>query len=655
MKKLLVCCALLCAGVKIYAQTEGMTVEDKNNGISYNVTESSVISSSISSTKEDESKAKADDKVNCTPLPGFEYLSQPFINFDGKANLHITTLCVSEETRDCTVALSSVSNDSKDKTISSFEAKGTYGTTSKEEMVRTANINDDVVYYSACANKLIKYCENSSLNISVNGLNGYAWYISYKELNEKYNSTKIFLGKKDVTNDIAKWSKEKKDALCVMLVVGRLGTQTAFPVEEINVYETIESTISYTSTCTPKVVSAGINWNNANVTVDECVDFVEEGAFKTAGIVTRNIGTNNAYHESVAELSSKGNARIGLYVGQNVKINDIVTFIDGIEGKAGLCFIEFNNNPGVKGNKQIVLPEGTNSNCLLFFNNGTKVSGKNIIIDGKCENLVLNRESSTPFYNIKSFTATTLHMTNLPFSNGKYVAYCFPFSIKGLIQLISEERNKTGYIKDMLTIAEFNTFSEGNLSFDIKNNDKSASESEFHANTPYIMALKDEGEYTELKANYVEVVPTEPDVDLSTDINGGWRMIGSYQAIKFTNDAYSYYGLQNNMLKKATLNSTTLKPFSAILIQLDEECVPNLNSRIRVEESEKENTEVSLLNEGEEATGIDSVNEGNSFTSQFKVVSMTGKVVFNGKAEDISSLNLSSGIYIINGKKCVIK
>lgn len=656
MKKLFVCSALLCTCFNAFAQTKGMIVEDKSNGISYEVTESSLVSSNTISSKEDVSKAKADDKLSTTPLPGLSYLSQPFMNFDGKANLHITTVDECEETRECKVNFSSVSGSNKERAITVFEANGSYSTTSQEVKKGSVDFNTNMAEYEECTKKLINYCKSKSLSISVNGLYGDAIYMSYNDVIAKYPNISIFKNNVNVKKNLAQMSKEQKDALCILFVKGAFGTETAFVVETVDIYETISTNFHYTSTCTPKNVTANAEWNNANVTVDECIDFVEEGAFATAGIVTRKIGENNAYHEAVAARSNKGNARIGVYVGKNVNVGSVKEFINGIEGKKGLCFVEFYSTITNSTNKVIELPEETNPNCLLFFPKNSKVSGNNVVINSTCANLVLNRESSTPFYNIKKFKATNLQLTNLPLSYGKFAGYCFPFSINGKITLINGNAKKTDYVKNLLTIAEFNEFKDSSLSFNIINNEKSRTNAGIKANTPCVMALKAEGEFTELKASNVQIEATEPDVDLSTEIKGGWRMIGSYQAIKFVNEAYSYYGLQDNKLKKATINSTTLKPFSAVLVQLDETCVPDLNARIRVEEPEVvEEEETTGIEEISADSAINEESSNNTMSSNMTIVSLSGKVIYKGKANNEVQMNLPAGIYIINGKKCIIK
>lgn len=600
MKKLFILlCAVLCTN-KIVAQSVGDIVAD-GNSISYKIDNVVLLNDKDVST---------DD----LSYNGEISKSAPYINYN-----HIQNVTVSSKaTVVCGVAGYN-GNVESDLFLDVTKANG-----SKNYSV---SYESNIEEYSKYSSVFLENHKTWSEKLSSGILNGTATYMSYSALKERMtlkNKT-IYVNGKSVNQNKFETSvvKGNQDKICMLVIEGSLNL-TCFPVISFNVTESFECE------CTPTSVSSDIDWKGSKLNVAECVESVAEGAFATASYAVRAIDDNNNCYEPIFAYSSKhGSPRYGLYVGKNFN-GDLTS-----EVKAGLCFVDFSSNTS---NVDHDLLTNVNRNCLCFFPAGSSVKGENVVVGNVCDNLVLSRESAYPFYNIKPFTANNMTMNNVTFSSSKFVAYCFPFN--GLSEITVG--NTTSSVNELLTVAQFKGYENETLSYSFKNG--------ISSNMPCIIMSKN-GNYTSFSAKNVEVVATEPDVKLSTDNLGGWRMVGSYQAVQLENEDYEYFGLSNNSIAKATLHSTTLKPFSSIMVKMDENADIS-NVRLRVDEDEVngvDQVEVAELS-------VDSNNgitlSGSSFA---KVSSISGSVIFNGMVNGTKSFDVPSGVYVVNGKKIYVK
>ncbi len=600
-KSILSFCALMCTNVFTYAQKVGDVVTDEY-GISYKI------------SKVTESATQEVVSVNNFITYESKGGTAPYINYNHTENI---SFAYNSKALGSVVSYSGTSNSKLTVDVATGMLKNNYSVSYENA--------EEWAMYSACSEKFLSENRDKKFDVSSGTLRGTATFMSYAELrdNKTYKKKSIYIDGTAVTDGKFDSNIKGKENQICMLVLEGVFNITSFPVKTFNVTESIAE-------CTPTSVSSGIDWKGSKVNVAECVESVAEGAFATASYAIRAIDDNDNCYEPIFAYSSKhGSPRYGLYVGKNFN-GDLTSEI-----KAGLCFVDFSSDSNVDLDKFSTV----NANCLYYFPGTSKMSGDNVVVGNVCDNLVLSRESACPFYNIKPFTANNMTMNNVTLSNSKFVAYCLPF---GGISGITVD-NTTSSVNEILSIAEFKGYENSTLSY-------SFSENGFRPNVPCIIKSK-LGNYTSFGAKNVEVLATEPDVKLSTDNLGGWRMVGSYQAVEMDNEDYDYFGLSNNSIAKATLHSTTLKPFSSIMVKMEKNADVN-GVRLRVDENVVNSIDVA------DATDL-SVDLSNGITlkgsSYAKISSISGSVIFNGMVDGTKSFNVPDGVYVVNGKKVIVK
>ena len=282
---------------------------------------------------------------------------------------------------------------------------------------------------------------------------------------------------------------------------------------------------------------------------------------------------------------------------QEVKYNDFATLATILSNKPA--------NIDIRGfvveDADINTMRVANSNIIVYADKA--YSAENVVVNGKCANLVL--DDTKPFMVNEDFEATTVTMKRSV--NAGNNTMCLPFGV-------NKEDMKAESIAIFKKIQENKAENKSVVTFEKVN--------EVNANVPFI-------------ANYNEPVTefTFTDKGVVNTNNGlGYQFIGTYTP----GSATGKYGLTaNNTFQKGGANAT-IKAFRAFL---------------ELPEGSGAKT-LSLDFTDGESTGIEdaTISFGNKGV---KVYSLQGNLI--ATASSMSELHLSNGIYIINNKKVIIK
>ena len=282
---------------------------------------------------------------------------------------------------------------------------------------------------------------------------------------------------------------------------------------------------------------------------------------------------------------------------QEVKYNDFATLATILSNKPA--------NIDIRGfvveDADINTMRVANSNIIVYADKA--YSAENVVVNGKCANLVL--DDTKPFMVNEDFEATTVTMKRSV--NAGNNTMCLPFGV-------NTEDMKAESIAIFKKIQENKAENKSVVTFEKVN--------EVNANVPFI-------------ANYNEPVTefTFADKGVVNTNNGlGYQFIGTYTP----GSATGKYGLTaNNTFQKGGANAT-IKAFRAFL---------------ELPEGSGAKT-LSLDFTDGESTGIEdaTISFGNKGV---KVYSLQGNLI--ATASSMSELHLSNGIYIINNKKVIIK
>ena len=282
---------------------------------------------------------------------------------------------------------------------------------------------------------------------------------------------------------------------------------------------------------------------------------------------------------------------------QEVKYNDFATLATILSNKPA--------NIDIRGfvveDADINTMRVANSNIIVYADKA--YSAENVVVNGKCANLVL--DDTKPFMVNEDFEATTVTMKRSV--NAGNNTMCLPFGV-------NKEEMKAESIAIFKKIQENKAENKSVVTFEKVN--------EVNANVPFI-------------ANYNEPVTefTFADKGVVNTNNGlGYQFIGTYTP----GSATGKYGLTaNNTFQKGGANAT-IKAFRAFL---------------ELPEGSEAKT-LSLDFTDGESTGIEDATI--SFDNKgVKVYSLQGNLI--ATASSMSNLHLSNGIYIINNKKVIIK
>ncbi len=280
---------------------------------------------------------------------------------------------------------------------------------------------------------------------------------------------------------------------------------------------------------------------------------------------------------------------------QKVEYNDFTTL--GGKLTDGITSIDMRGT--VTKNADINAMRGDRANVLIFSDDAYEAN--NVVANGTCANLVLN--SAYAFATPENFQATSVSISRQVFSGDNTL--CLPCWVS------AEELSAK-------TIATYSDKEDKDGSVMVK----FAPCQNVDANVPFVAQFDD--------ANAKETLTFTNKGIVQTPSEMGDTFIGTYSPMS----GNGKYGLNANGKFQKGGESATLKAFSAYL---------NLT-----EDSEAKSV---LLSIEDETTGINAATVANN--EEVKVYNLQGCLVASGKS--INSLHLPAGVYVVNGKKVVVK
>ena len=250
-----------------------------------------------------------------------------------------------------------------------------------------------------------------------------------------------------------------------------------------------------------------------------------------------------------------------------------------------------------------------NPNLLVFANSGQVSNTNNVVVDGTCSNLVL--VDGHPFINPSSFTATNASYTLSALAGNEFATLMIPFAASTLAG--------TAY-----TLNQGVDLIDGNI--------RGTATSEIAANSPVIVTTA---------GNYTGSSVTVPVVAAGATYTSG-ELVGTYTALTAPQGSYV---LQNHTSSEGVAfylvgtTRPTVNPFRAYIKS------QGSNARaIKVifDETQGISDAMRLNDKGEM---INDKESGKCFDLQ-------GRQIVNGKSVN---RQLSKGLYIVNGKKVLVK
>jgi len=404
-------------------------------------------------------------------------------------------------------------------------------------------------------------------------------------------------------------------------------------------------------------------------------------------VVLQSSRANIPYAVRVSVNNSTGTSTTAATKQDMVNIIDIISACKlsatNTDAKIGICYFDLSDITFDGDLGSFVLPSNINSNCLFYFKENTTISMTNAVVGETAQNIILDRNSAYPFCNTKPFTATNMTITEVPLSS-KYVIFCFPFALgeNKEITLSNSTDNtieaETSTVSALLRPSSFTSFvnreNSSTLNFSIQTG--------IAANTPYMMNCKvADKTFNTISATNVEFSTTfgvTLDTQHEQSVANGWKMSGTYQAVtadlsqNTTSNGnlienIAFYGMSNNTLAKAS-STTTFKPFSGYMIcgtatsQYNNGTTTETNNNgARISVGSQIEEDLTAIDDVESSTALEVTAQAGGVevfapeATQVKIYSITGAQKFNGKIHGTQSFDLNAGVYIINGKKYIVK
>lgn len=319
---------------------------------------------------------------------------------------------------------------------------------------------------------------------------------------------------------------------------------------------------------------------------------------------------------------------------QVIEKEKFVEFLSNVAGQQGLSYIDLSNSTFDVNDLGDIDMSAINANSLLFLPEGVTATGNNIVTmkNGvrSCANLNLVRQSGVSFSNPYEFTAENVT-----------VDYSIGANLVGLVLPFD-------YKNENVKKAVFRGFSgESILLTNLTEADDAIEANVIAANTPFVAQKKDGADNQPIVASNVVIKETS---DINDDFVDGWTMSGTYITVTNNGNDRTIYGYASNKLMR--VNGATFKPFSGYFVCNNSNGASEAKFRFVSDDI---------------ATGVDApeaifavkAENGaiNVVASDANVViaSVNGVVLFNGKVNGTVTKDVNPGVYVVNGKKVVVK
>ncbi|MBP5478874.1 MAG: hypothetical protein J6Y15_05890, partial [Bacteroidaceae bacterium] len=319
---------------------------------------------------------------------------------------------------------------------------------------------------------------------------------------------------------------------------------------------------------------------------------------------------------------------------QVIEKEKFVEFLSNVAGQHGLSYIDLSNSTFDINDLGDIDMSAINANCLLFLPEGVTATGNNIVTmkNGvrSCANLNLVRQSGVSFSNPYEFTAEDVT-----------VDYSIGANLVGLVLPFD-------YKNENVKKAVFSGFSgESILLTNLTEADDATEANVIAANTPFVAQKKDGADNQPIVASNVVIKETS---DINDDFVDGWTMSGTYITVTNNGNDRTIYGYASNKLMR--VNGATFKPFSGYFV------CNNSNGAAEAKFRFVSDDIATGVDAPEAIFAVKAENGAiNVVASDTNVViaSVNGAVLFNGKVNGTVTKDVNPGVYVVNGKKVVVK
>jgi len=425
----------------------------------------------------------------------------------------------------------------------------------------------------------------------------------------------------------------------------------------------VTGTFNLPSTCTAVEANALALVSNVTlVSGDNAIPSVELGG--TNNKVVQYLAPESlTYSQAVCPVANsnvvevyQGALNYGLVVtsGQVLSAANIAKLLkeQDLVDKDHVCYVDFSScylSDASLG--EITLPAGYNPNCLIYLPEGASATGTNVVVGTTCQSISVT--SRYPFYNIKQFTANSATATGLGIASDKWSTICLPF---GLNQVTINNGTSVDNIQNYLSYAVMHQFDQSTKQFVFRVKDEASA-----GNNPYLIKSSN-GTIETLTSSQPVTVLSTVNVRLQKAI-GTYGFCGTFQPVVGKYDGVrAFYGQSNGQFVKVVSNSIWFKSMGAYIYCPVENA--SENARIRFIKDDfsdyEENAETAIDEVSSEKDSFVNVTSNTIEISTFKntyvnVSSVSGATIFSGYINGEKTIEVSKGIYLVNGKKYIVK
>ena len=382
-------------------------------------------------------------------------------------------------------------------------------------------------------------------------------------------------------------------------------------------------------------------------------------------------GTDNNHH-LISNIISYTDDALGQVPSGTITKASLKVLINQLANSTNVCFIDLTGSNLSFKETDLGEITGLPGNCLLYLPSGITATGSNVVVGNTCENLVIYDKKN--FFAPYAFKVTgTVTYSGRSFTKGQFATIVMPFSTTATSKIVvngSEYSMTSKGTEVPFRIAYVYDYTSDKI---VKFQYTGA----FTANMPYILNANEAFTGFEVSGGVnVEATPcytgnVKPSVinssnSLDRSDATGCTFAGTYVSGQ-TMDSYTggaIYGFATNGDFVKAGKVAVLPPFRGMFFLSDSE-FSSAKPTFRIfEDAMEEDTEFNA-----ETTGIDSakgesqlavVAEAGKLTvsaadANVRIASVSGAVVYSGKVNGSKSFDLNAGVYVVNGKKYIVK